>query len=143
MKLILGLITSIILIGIAVWFGMSPYNSDNVQTVEVARSFATLKSAWENGDTNAVIQLCSKAFDPYSPDSIAQMNFNMTNQGEINRTALHPVSDLSSTWRFQPNAFRNWYSILTAPQYLLGQAYFYTKEDGNWKFTGKTDYHVD
>ncbi len=61
MKLLLGIITALFVLGMAVWFGNSPYNSDNAQTVEVTRCFAALKFAWENGDTNAVIQLCFSA----------------------------------------------------------------------------------
>jgi hypothetical protein len=132
-----------VVLSLGVWYGSNPYNSHSPGTQRITRAFVELKTAWDNGDTNSVLKLCSRSFDPYSTNNYATMAFNMAFQSKVGKTALHPVRRNPSTFIFQPNASRNWYSLLTAPQYLLGMVYFYTKEGDQWKFTGQTDFHVD
>jgi hypothetical protein len=138
-------IATLILAGavVTVHYGKSPYNSNDPETRRAVQAFAALKAAWHNNDTNEVMRWCAGSFDPYLTNSFPQMNFIMTHQSDIKRSSLQQVGGEPSLFRLQPNAFRNWYSLITTPQYLLGQVYFYTKENGEWKFTGQTDYHVE
>ncbi|GEM_PF-6061319 len=111
--------------------------------MEAVQAFEELRSAWHSNDTNQVVRLCVSSYNPYGSENYPKMNFAMTHQSEVGKVSFRRVGGDPELYRLQPNAYRSWYSFFTSPQYLLGQVFFFTKEDGVWKYTGQTDYHLD
>jgi hypothetical protein len=78
-------------------------------------------------------------FDPYSESSIVDFTFQMENQSSFGKQVLQQTAN--GDYAYQPNAQRDW----TVPlhHYFTGKVYFYRRENGQWKFTGTTDYYVE
>jgi len=122
------------------WYLLSfRYYGNTVDKQLVEQSFRDLVDAWQRNDTNAVRSLCVSEFDPYCDSAIAHFEFQMEHQSSIGNQVLQRI--LKGDYAYQPNARRDWSAPFS--HYFLGQVYFYRKDNDRWKFTGRTDYHVD